>query len=162
VSLPDKKCLVLDVGGVRLDATIIAVRAGMYTMLSTAHAHGFAPGDELDRVLYEHFRGEWKKRMKLDTEGDGKARWKLILEAESVKKTLSASASANVSVESLMEGLDFKSSINRVRFDMLARKVYHRVAEFALEAVKKATLEPIDIDEVHPRNSPLLILLYLY
>ena len=135
----------------------------MYTMLSTAHAHGFAPGDELDRVLYEHFRGEWKKRMKLDTEGDGKARWKLILEAESVKKTLSASASANVSVESLMEGLDFKSSINRVRFDMLARKVYQRVAEFALEAVKKATLEPIDIDEVHPRNYPLNtpILLYL-
>ena len=146
--LQDKKILVLDVGGVRLDATIIAVRAGMYTILSTAHAHGFTPGEDLDRVLYEHLRGEWKKKVKLDTESDVRARWKLVLEAESVKKTLSASASANVSVESLMDGLDFKSSINRVRFDMLARKIYQRIAEFALEAVKKATLEPIDIDEV--------------
>ena len=77
---------------------------------------------------------------------------KLLLESESVKKSLSASATANVSVESLMEGYDFKSSINRIRFDMLARKVYQQIADFALEAVKKASLEPIDIDDVTPNQ----------
>jgi molecular chaperone DnaK (HSP70) len=144
----DKKILVLDVGGVRCDSSIIAVRGGMYTILSSHHAHEFTPGEELDKALYAHFSAEFKKKTKLDTETDSRARTKLLLEAEAVKKSLSASASANASVESLMEGMDFKSTINRIRFDLLARKVYQRVIDFALEAVKKASLEPIDIDEV--------------
>jgi molecular chaperone DnaK (HSP70) len=148
--MPDKKILILDIGGIRCDSAIIAVRGGMYTILSTHHTHDFAPGELLDKAIYAHFAAEFKKKTKLDTENDPRARMKLLLEAESVKKSLSASASANASVESLMEGMDFKSSINRIRFDMLARKVYQQIADFALEAVKKASLEPIDIDEVQP------------
>lgn len=146
--MANKKVLVLDIGGVRCDAAIIAVRGGMFTILSCSHAHELKPGEALDTLLYTHFSTEFKKKTKLDTESDGRARMKLLLEAESVKKSLSASASANASVESLMEGIDFKSSINRIRFDMLARKVYQEIADFALEAVKKASLEPIDIDDV--------------
>ena len=146
--MSDKKILVLDVGGVRCDSAIIAVRGGMYTILSSHHAHDFAPGELLDKAIYSHFSAEFKKKNKLDTDSDAKAKMKLLLEAESVKKSLSASATANASVESLMEGLDFKSSINRIRFDMLARKVYQQIADFALDAVKKANLEPIDIDDV--------------
>jgi len=147
-TMADKKFLVLDIGGVRADAAVIAVRAGMYTILATSHMHGLAPGGAFDRALYNHFSAEFKKKYKLDTEEDNRARIKLLLEAEVVKKSLSASATANASVESLMEGVDFKSSINRIRFDLLARKVYQQIAEFALEAVKKASLEPIDIDDV--------------
>jgi molecular chaperone DnaK (HSP70) len=146
--MANKKFLVLDIGGVRADAAVIAVRAGMYTLLSTSHTHDLAPGEALDKALYQHFSAEFKKKYKLDTESDARARVKLSLEAEMVKKSLSASGSANASVESLMEGIDFKSSINRIRFDLLARKVYQQIAEFAVEAVKKAGLEPIDIDDV--------------
>jgi molecular chaperone DnaK (HSP70) len=153
--MADKKFLILDIGGVRCDSTIIAVRAGMYTILSTHHAHELAPGELLDKALYNHFAAEFKKKTKLDTDTDARARMKLLLESESVKKSLSASATANVSVESLMEGYDFKSSINRTRFDMLARKVYQQIADFALEAVKKASLEPIDIDDVTPNQDSL-------
>jgi molecular chaperone DnaK (HSP70) len=147
-TMANKKFLVLDIGGVRADAAVIAVRAGMYTLLSTSHTHDLAPGEALDKALYQHFSAEFKKKYKLDTESDARARVKLSLEAEMVKKSLSASGSANASVESLMEGIDFKSSINRIRFDLLARKVYQQIAEFAVEAVKKAGLEPIDIDDV--------------
>src|SRR5208282_3187930 len=136
-------------------ATIIAVRGGMYTILSTSHAHDLTPGNALDKVIYTHFSAEFKKKTKLDTEMDARARMKLILEAESVKKSLSASA--NASVESLMDGLDFKSTINRIRFDMLARKIYQQIADFALEAVKKASLEPIDIDDVPPLHIKLIL-----
>ena len=147
-NMANKKFLVLDIGGVRADAAVIAVRGGMYTILSTSHTRDWAPGEALDRALYNHFSAEFKKKYKLDTEGDNRARIKLLLESEVVKKSLSASATANASVESLMEGIDFKSTINRVRFDLLARKVYQQITEFALEALKKANLEPIDIDDV--------------
>lgn len=120
----------------------------MYTILIKSHSHDLAPGAALDEVLYAHFSAEFKKKTKLDTNNDAKARMKLMLEAESVKKSLSASSSANASVESLMDGIDFKSSINRIRFDLLAKKVYQQIADFALGAVKKAGLEAIDIDEV--------------
>lgn len=158
--MSDKKFLILDIGGVRADAAIIAVRAGMYTLLSTSHGHELTPGDSLDKLVYQHFSTEFKKKNKLDTEMDNRARQKLMLEAESVKKSLSASAGANASVESLMEGIDFKSSLNRIRFDMLARKIYQQIADFALEAVKKASLEPIDIDEAFHSSSSRLIFRY--
>ena len=144
----NKKYLVLDVGGIRADAAVIAFRGGMYTILSTSHAYDFAPGEALDKVLYKHFSAEFKKRTKLDTDQDPRARMKLLLESEAVKKSLSASTTANISVESLMDGIDFKSSINRVRFDLLARKAFQEIADFALKAVQKASIEPIDIDNV--------------
>lgn len=150
--MADKKILVLDVGGVRCDSSIIAVRGGMYTILSSHHAHDLAPGELLDKAIYNHFSAEFKKKTKSDTEQDPRARMKLLLEAEVVKISLSASTTANASVESLMDGIDFKSSLNRIRFDLLSRKIYQQIADFALDAVKKASLEPIDIDEVPSPN----------
>jgi len=73
---------------------------------------------------------------------------KLKLEGEATKKALSLGTNATLSIESLANGIDFSSTINRSRFELLAGKVFSQFTGLIDQAVKKAGLDVLDIDEV--------------
>lgn len=143
----DKIVIVADLGGNRSDAAVIASRGGMYSILAAAHDYELG-GVKLDQVLVDHFAKEFIKKHKTDPRDTHKSLAKLKLEAEAVKKALSLSASATFSVESLTEGLDFRSTVNRTRYELLAGKVFQNFTRLIEEVVKKADLDLLDIDEV--------------
>ncbi|KAK9367666.1 heat shock protein 70 family [Lipomyces kononenkoae] len=144
----DRIVLVADFGASRSDGAVIAVRGGMYTVLATAHNYELG-GSALDQALIDHFAKEFEKKHGIDPRTESARSFaKLASEAEVTKKTLSASNSATISIESLAGGFDFHSTINRLRYEMLARKVLDNVASFVEELVHKAGLDVLDIDEV--------------
>lgn len=143
----DKIVLVADLGGTRSDVAVIASRGGMYSILAAAHDYELG-GVKLDQVLVDHFAKEFIKKHKTDPRENDKSLAKLKLEAEAVKKALSQSASATFSVESLADGLDFRSTINKTRYELLAGKVFQSFTRLIEEVVKKADLDLLDIDEV--------------
>lgn len=147
--LEDKNIVVADFGGIRSDITVIASRGGMYTILATIHDYE-AAGNSLDQVLVDHFAKEFLKKFKdaSDPRQDPRALAKLNLEAERTKKALSIGGNAALSIESLISGLDFSSTINRTRYEMLSTKPFGSLTRLITEAIKKADLDPIDIDEV--------------
>lgn len=145
--LTDKNVVVADVGATRTDVTVVTVRGGLFTILSTTHDYSLG-GSQLDDVLVDHFGKEFQKKTKVDIKGNTRAIAKMKAQCEVTKKTLSASSSATVSVESLADGLDFHSSINRIRYETLGRKVFAQIAEVIDAGIKKANLENFDIDEV--------------
>jgi molecular chaperone DnaK (HSP70) len=146
-ALSDKLVLVCDFGGNRSDAAVVASRGGMYSILATAHDYELG-GALLDQVLIEHFAKDFEKKHKSDPRKDPRGLAKMKLESESVKKTLSQSATATFSVESLADGIDFRSTVNRTRFELLASKVFARFTRLIEEVLKKADLDVLDIDEV--------------
>ena len=143
----DKLALVADFGGTRSDVAIIASRDGMYTYLATAHDYNLG-GSKLDEVLNDYFAKEFMKKHKTDPRTDQKSLAKLRLESESVKKALSQSASATFSVESLAGGNDFRATINRTRYDLLAANTLRSFTRLVEEAIRKADLDVLDIDQV--------------
>ncbi|KAL6242116.1 Hsp70 protein that interacts with Zuo1p [Rhinocladiella similis] len=143
----DKTVVVADFGGNRSDVAVIASRGGMYSILATAHDYELG-GSQLDQVLVDHFAKEFEKKHKSDPRKNEKSLAKLKLEAEAVKKTLSQSSSATFSVESLADGVDFRSTVNRSRYEILALKTFGRFTRLIEEAIKKADLDVLDIDEV--------------
>jgi molecular chaperone DnaK (HSP70) len=145
----DRVVVVADYGGSRSDVAVIASRGGMYSILATAHDYELG-GVRLDQVLVDHFAKEFVKKHKTDPRENERSLAKLKLEAESVKKSLSLSASATFSVESLADGLDFRSTVNKTRYELLAGKVFQSFTRLIEEAVKKADLDLLDIDEVCP------------
>ncbi|KPI44029.1 Ribosome-associated complex subunit SSZ1 [Cyphellophora attinorum] len=145
--ISDKLVVVCDFGGNRSDVAIIASRGGMYSVLSTAHDYDLG-GSQLDTVLMDYFAKEFEKKHKSDPRKDPRGLAKLRLESESVKKTLSQSATATFSVESLADGIDFRSTINRTRYDLLASKTFARFTALIEECLRKAELDVLDIDEV--------------
>ncbi|CAL8576122.1 Hsp70 protein that interacts with Zuo1p [Xanthoria parietina] len=147
--ISDKLVVVADFGGTRSDVAVIASRGGMYSILSTAHDYSLG-GAQLDNVLIDHFAKEFLKKNKSSSDPRSSPRGlaKLRLEAEATKRALSIGATASLSVESLSDGLDFSSTINRTRYEMLASKVFASFTKLIEEAVRKAELDVLDINEV--------------
>lgn len=145
--IEDKIIVIADLGGTRSDIAVIASRGGMYSILATAHDYEFA-GTHLDQVLIDHFAKEFTKKHKVDPRENPKSLAKLKLEAEATKKALSLGGNASISIESLAEGHDFSSTINRTRYELLGAKVFAGFTRLIEGVVRKADLDPLDIDEV--------------
>lgn len=143
----DKIVVVADLGGTRSDVAVVASRGGMYTILATAHDYEFA-GFALDKALMEHFAKEFIKKHKTDPRENARSLAKLKFESEATKKALSLGTNASFSVESLADGIDFASTINRLRYEMIARSVFEGVNRLVEGVIKKAGLDVLDIDEV--------------
>jgi molecular chaperone DnaK (HSP70) len=143
----DQVVVVADLGGTRSDVSVVASRGGMYTILATAHDYEFA-GFALDKVLMDHFAKEFIKKHQKDPRETARSLAKLKYEAEATKKALSLGTNANFSVESLMDGFDFSSTINRLRYEMVARSVFEGFNRLVEGAVKKAGLDVLDVDEI--------------
>ncbi|EAQ89745.1 hypothetical protein CHGG_06364 [Chaetomium globosum CBS 148.51] len=145
----DKIAVIADLGGTRSDVAIVASRGGMYTVLATVHDYEFA-GVALDKVLMDHFAKEFLKKNSgaKDPRENARSLAKLRLESESTKRALSLGANASFSVESLSDGIDFASTINRLRYETIARTVFEGINRLVESAVKKAGLDVLDVDEV--------------
>lgn len=145
--LEDKIVVVADLGGTRSDIAVIASRGGMYSIIATAHDYEYA-GTQLDQVLIDHFAREFIKKNKTDPRENARSLAKLKLEAEGTKKALSLGANASISIESLADGVDFSSTINRTRYELLANKVFAGFSRLIQGVVKKADLDILDVNEV--------------
>ena len=149
--LKDKIIVVADLGGTRSDVAVIASRGGIYSILSTKHDYETA-GAQLDQVLIDHFSKEFMKKHKTDPRQNPRSLAKLKLEAEATKKALSLGGNAALSVESLADGVDFASTINRTRYELLAGKVFNSFVNLIKETIQSADLDVLDIDEVNPHS----------
>ena len=143
----DKMVAVADLGGTRSDVAIIAARGGMYTILATEHDYSLG-GAQLDQILMDHFAKEFIKKHKTDPRQNERSLAKLKLEAENTKKALSLGTSAALSIESLADGKDFSSTINRTRYELLSGKVFGQFSRLIQSAIDKSGLDVLDIDEV--------------
>lgn len=143
----DKTYVVADFGGVRSDAAVISVRGGVLTLLATAHDYELG-GDKLDTALAEFIAKEFQKKYDVNPRNNARSLAKLKDAAILARKTLSNVSSATISIESLADGIDFHSTINRLRFELVSRNVLNQFTEFVESVVKRANLDVLDIDEV--------------
>lgn len=144
----DRTVMVVDFGGTSCDVTLVAARAGIYSVLSYVHDATIG-GRAIDDALVAHFAREFAKKTKVTIgEQDARAWAKLRNEAEVAKRALSASNSAQCSVESLAEGIDFSGSVNRMRLNLLAGNVYAQAQADMRRALEEAHLDACQVDEV--------------
>lgn len=145
--LKDKLYVVADFGGIRSDAAVISVRGGILTILATAHQTKLG-GDDLDDAISEHFSKEFEKKFQANPRKNARSLAKLKAESIVAKKTLSNVTSSSFSIESLADGYDFLSNINRLRFELAARKPLSDMTAFVESVLTKAKLDALDIDGV--------------
>ncbi|KAM6495284.1 Hsp70 domain containing protein [Amanita muscaria] len=146
--------LLIDVGHSSTTITLLVLREGLIIPLaSSTHPIG---GHTVDELLLKHFCTEFTKKTKTplnpkDT-SDTRSIQKLLLALEHTKRTISASpTAASLSIESLKSGIDFTSTINRLRFDLLARPFYAALStavQELLSSTQQTATDPITIDEI--------------
>jgi len=139
--------LIFDLGGGTFDVSILAIEGGIFEVKSTA-GDTHLGGEDFDNRLVDHFVMEFKRKHKKDLSGNKRALRRLRTACERAKRTLSASAQANIEIDSLFEGIDFYTSITRARFEELCSDLFKNTLQPVEKALRDAKLDKASIDDI--------------
>ncbi|KAI0211319.1 Heat shock 70 kDa protein 14 [Lamellibrachia satsuma] len=145
----DESCnvLIYKLGGTSLELCVIAVCGGMYRVASS-HCDTTTGGSVIDKILAEHFASEFQRRWKIDCRSNKRAFAKLHNGAEMCKHILSTRETAQVSVDSLCDGIDFQATVARGRFQSMCSGFLQQCLEPLEGVLKQAGLTKDDIQKV--------------
>merc|ERR1712165_613703 len=143
----EKNVLIFDLGGGTFDVSILSIDDGIFEVKSTA-GDTHLGGEDFDNRMVEHFAKEFQRKHKKDITGNKRALRRLRTACERAKRTLSASAQANIEIDSLFEGDDFYTSITRARFEELCSDLFKGTLQPVEKALRDAKLDKASIDEL--------------
>jgi len=139
--------LIFDLGGGTFDVSILTIEDGIFEVKSTA-GDTHLGGEDFDNRMVDHFVNEFKRKHKKDMSGNKRALRRLRTACERAKRTLSASAQANIEIDSLFEGIDFYTSITRARFEELCSDLFKGTLEPVEKAMRDAKMDKTAINEI--------------
>jgi len=143
----ESNVLIFDLGGGTFDVSILSIDGGIFEVKSTA-GDTHLGGEDFDNRMVDHFVAEFKRKHKKDLSGNKRALRRLRTACERAKRTLSASAQANIEIDSLFEGVDFYTSITRARFEELCSDLFKGTLDPVEKALRDAKLDKASIDDV--------------
>ncbi|XP_030853604.1 heat shock 70 kDa protein IV-like [Strongylocentrotus purpuratus] len=143
----EQHVLIFDLGGGTFDVSILAIDDGMFEVKSTA-GDTHLGGEDFDNRLVHHLAEEFKRKHKKDMRSNPRSLRRLRTAAERAKRTLSSSASANIEVDSLHEGIDFYTNVSRARFEELCSDLFRKCLQPVERAIIDAKIDKNKIDTV--------------
>tara|TARA_Y100000389_G_scaffold164614_1_gene168436 strand:+ start:33970 stop:35805 length:1836 start_codon:yes stop_codon:yes gene_type:complete len=139
--------LIYDCGGGTHDVSIVAIEDGVFEVKAT-NGNSHLGGSDIDNMLVDHFAKEFKRKHKKDLSNNQRALSRLRKASETAKKTLSSSASTNIELDSLFEGVDFYASLSRARFDEIITDFVKKTMLPVEKCIQDAKLSKGDIDQI--------------
>merc|ERR1711868_93407 len=143
----EKNVLIFDLGGGTFDVSILSIDDGVFEVKSTA-GDTHLGGEDFDNRMVEHFVKEFQRKHKKDITGNKRALRRLRTACERAKRTLSASAQANIEIDSLFEGIDFYTAITRARFEELCADLFRGTLDPVEKALRDAKMDKSSINEL--------------
>merc|ERR1719210_2307646 len=139
--------LIFDLGGGTFDVSILTIEEGIFEVKATA-GDTHLGGEDFDNRMVDHFIKKFLRKHKKDLTKNKRALRRLRTACERAKRTLSASAQANIEIDSLYEGIDFYSSITRARFEELCADLFKGTLEPVEKALRDAKMDKSSINDV--------------
>merc|ERR1712165_390899 len=143
----ESNVLIFDLGGGTFDVSILSIDDGIFEVKSTA-GDTHLGGEDFDNRMVDHFVQEFKRKHKKDMTQNKRSLRRLRTACERAKRTLSASAQANVEIDSLFEGVDFYTSITRARFEELCADPFRGPLEPVEKAMRDAKMDKSSINDI--------------
>merc|ERR1711973_805186 len=143
----ESNVLIFDLGGGTFDVSILSIEGGIFEVKATA-GDTHLGGEDFDNRMVDHFVNDFKRKHKKDITGNKRALRRLRTACERAKRTLSASAQANIEIDSLFEGIDFYTSITRARFEELCSDLFKGPLEPVEKAMRDAKMDKSSINDV--------------
>jgi heat shock protein 4 len=138
--------LFVDHGYSKTTATVVQFVKGKVRIIASETDPEFG-SREIDQILFDHFAAEFVTKFKVDVRQNAKASERLMQACDKVKKIISATPMAPISIDCIMNDVDVKSQITREEFDELLVKA--NAAERLLAPVKRALqLSGLQLDQL--------------
>merc|ERR1712214_180270 len=146
-SSAEANVLIFDLGGGTFDVSILTIEDGIFEVKSTA-GDTHLGGEDFDNRMVDHFLKEFQRKHKKDMSQNKRAVRRLRTACERAKRTLSASAQANIEIDSLFEGVDFYTSITRARFEELCSDLFRGTLEPVEKSLRDAKMDKSAIHDI--------------
>jgi len=143
----EKNVLIFDLGGGTFDVSILSIDDGIFEVKATA-GDTHLGGEDFDNRMVDHFVKEFQRKHKKDITGNKRALRRLRTACERAKRTLSASAQANIEIDSLFEGIDFYTTITRARFEEMCADLFRGTLDPVEKALRDSKLDKASIHDV--------------
>lgn len=143
----DKTVLIFDLGGGTFDTSVLSIDDGVFEVLSTAGDTNFG-GEDLDNRIVDYFSDEIKRKFKKNIKENARSLRRLRTACERAKRTLSSSTTAMVEVDSLIDGIDFNSTLTRARFEDICGSDFRKCMSPVEKVLQDAKLSKSQIDEI--------------
>jgi len=143
----ESNILIFDLGGGTFDVSILTIEDGIFEVKSTA-GDTHLGGEDFDNRMVDHFVKEFERKHKKNISGNKRALRRLRTACERAKRTLSASAQANIEIDSLFEGIDYYTSITRARFEELCSDLFRGTLDPVEKAMRDAKMDKGQIHDI--------------
>ena len=142
-----KNIFVFDLGGGTFDVSILKLEHNTFKVLAT-NGNTHLGGEDFDNQLVKYCIEEFKQEKGIDISNNDKAKRRLKVFCEDLKKDLSVNLESNIDIDGLAEGEDFEMSINRSTFEHLCQNLFEKCKEPMKQALKDANLTVNNIDDI--------------
>jgi molecular chaperone DnaK (HSP70) len=144
----EKNVIVFDLGGGTFDVSLLTIDNGVFEVVATA-GDTHLGGEDFDQRLTEHFVKVFKKKNNgVDIKKDKRALNKLKQEVEKAKRDLSSVPQVKITIEGLIDGIDFSETITRARFEELCNDLFKKTIVPVQTVLDDAGMKKSEIDEV--------------
>ncbi|XP_037094428.1 heat shock 70 kDa protein cognate 4-like [Pollicipes pollicipes] len=143
----ERNVLIFDLGGGTFDVSILTIEDGIFEVKSTA-GDTHLGGEDFDNRMVNFFVQEFKRKHKKDLSTNKRALRRLRTACERAKRTLSSSSQASIEIDSLMEGIDFYTSITRARFEEMNADLFRGTLEPVEKSLRDAKMDKGSIHDI--------------
>ena len=143
----EKTILIFDLGGGTFDVSLLSIDDGIFEVKATA-GDTHLGGEDFDNILMKYFIDEFKRKYKVDISDNKRSLRRLKTACEKAKRTLSSSATANVELESLFDGIDFFTSITKARFESLCMNLFQKCINPVTKVLQDAGVSKSAVHEI--------------
>ena len=143
----EQNIIVFDLGGGTFDVSLLTIDNGVFEVAATA-GDTHLGGEDFDQRLTEHFVKIFKKKHGKDIQSDPRAMQKLKSEVEKAKRDLSNVHQTKISIENLMDGIDFSETITRARFEELCNDLFKKTIKPVQQVLEDSGMKKTDIQEI--------------
>ncbi len=147
----DSKIAVFDLGGGTFDISILELGDGVFEVKAT-DGDTHLGGDDFDQVIINWLAEEFKKDEGVDLKADPMALQRLKEAAEKAKVELSTSTQSEINLPYIfpVDGVPkhLVRTLTKAKFEQLADSLFQRMMEPCKRAMKNASMNSSEIDEV--------------
>lgn len=142
-----RKILVYDMGGGKLDVSVVATDGNRFDVLATAGDTQLG-GEDFTHRLIEYFAQDLKKKYDKEFSDDPVLMSRLRTLCETAKHTLSISTQANVNIQSVQDGIDYRTVITRTQFEVITADLFQKALNCVERTLLRGKLDKSSIDEI--------------
>ena len=143
----ENNILIFDLGGGTFDVSLLTLDDGIFEVKATA-GDTHLGGEDFDNCIVEHCQTEIKRRLRKDISKNKKALRRLRTACERAKRTLSNSATAYIEIDSLVDGVDYSTTLSRAKFESICYELFSKTMKPVEKVLRDAKISKSEINDI--------------